>query len=104
MEGVCEEIDEETKAWGAFVVAWFRTFGSREVTVSQIEKKIQREGSALRKALPPDLARDLGPGFTQRLRCLLRRHVDQIVRDKFSLKPAELDRHEETVRGQVVRR
>ena len=104
MEGVHEEIDEETKAWAAFVVAWFRTFGSREVTVSQIEKKIQREGSALRMALPPDLARDLGPGFTQRLGCLLRRHVDQIVLDKFSLKRAGLDRHEKTVRWQVVER
>ncbi len=103
MNVLYEQIDEEALAWEAFLGVWFRTFADQPVTVREIKGELEREGSPLREALPPDLAEEFeGKRFTQNLGYSLRAHRDQVI-GELRLERADPDEHAKVARWRVIR-
>ncbi len=109
LDALYEQNDEETSEWEAFLVAWSEAFGERTVTVAELcdvlllslpggqqrltdagadEIITKEQASALREALPGDLAEGLeleqkrlgsagaGSGFRRRFGKALAKRID----------------------------
>src|SRR5262245_33941815 len=103
MSVLYEQIDDDASAWEAFVCAWFEVFQDRPVTAAEIKVEVEREGSRLRDALPPELGTALeGKRFTQSLGYALRARVDQVIGELRLERPAK-DEHAKVARWRVMR-
>jgi hypothetical protein len=78
-----EQVDEEETVWEHFLSSWYNEYGNQPQTVAELTADLQKGESALRDALPGELAEALsrdgkGMSFTKRLGNALAKRVDAI--------------------------
>jgi hypothetical protein len=78
-----EQVDEEETVWEHFLSSWYDKYGDQPQTVAELTADLQKDGSAVRDALPSELAEALtrdgkGISFTKRLGNALAKRVDAI--------------------------
>jgi hypothetical protein len=75
-----DQVDEDDRAWEAFLTGWYEQFKSEPQTVATIAEVVRHEGDPLREALPPELLEALtGKGsFERKLGRALSKHVGAI--------------------------
>jgi hypothetical protein len=104
-----ERADDDARQWEGFFHGWFREFGERAVTVSEVAQRLRQdtpEGIMFRATLPEDLAEALesdrikAAGFAKRLGKALAKR-DGVQFGDYRLDRVGEDAHANTVRWRV---